>query len=289
MEPIPRTFRLRAPAYDIDATLSSGQAFRWRAAGSVWTGVIRDRWVQLRSVANAIEARTVAGAEDRSMLAAYLQTAVDQNVILATFPQDPVLAEAVRAAPGLRILRQDPWECLASFLLSSTKQIVQIRQIIETLCQRLGPPLLTPAGFPAAHGFPSAARVAEAGERLLRACRTGFRAPYLLATARAVAAGQFSLAALGLLPLPAARIRIQELPGVGPKIADCVLLFAYGRTEAFPIDVWIERVLRQGYFAGREVPRRALLDFAAAHFGVHAGHAQQFLFHWARLRAGRRA
>lgn len=280
-------FRLPARAYDLDATLSSGQAFRWRAIDGVWVGVIRDRWVQLRSVSDGIEARTAAGAADRPLLAEYLQTGIDQAGILATFPKDTVLARAVSIAPGLRILRQDPWECLASFLLSSTKQIVQIQRVIETLCRRLGPSLPTPAGWPVVYGFPSAVRVAEASERLLRDCRMGYRASSLQAAARAIAEDRFSLAELGLLPLNAARTRIQELPGVGPKIADCVLLFAYGQTEAFPIDVWIERVLREDYFAGRAVPRRVLVDFAAKHFGAHAGHAQQFLFHWARLRAGR--
>ena len=110
----------------------------------------------------------------------------------------------------------------------------------------------------------------------------GFRAPYLLAAAQRVAAGHLDLARLGARSLESARAELMQLPGVGPKIADCVLLFAYGFQSAFPLDVWVLRALRQLYFPGRRMKLTRLRRFAATHFGPYAGYAQQYLFHYIR-------
>jgi N-glycosylase/DNA lyase len=194
---------------------------------------------------------------------------------------------AVAACRGLRLLRQDPWECLASFILSSTKQIVQIRQIVALLCERYGEPLAVAPAYPPAFAFPCPARLARTTEAELRACKMGFRAPYLLATARLVANGQFDLARLQSMPIEIARAELMQLPGVGRKIADCVLLFAYGFQSAFPVDVWVLKALRQLYFPHRRVTPQRLHRFAAAHFGPRAGYAQQYLFHYMRTKTNR--
>jgi N-glycosylase/DNA lyase len=115
----------------------------------------------------------------------------------------------------------------------------------------------------------------------------GFRAPHLLAAARAVASGQFDLRHLRDLPLETARSELMKLPGVGPKIADCVLLFAYGFQSAFPMDVWVIKALRELYFPHRPVSLKQMRQFAAAHFGCHAGYAQQYLFHYMRTRSAK--
>jgi N-glycosylase/DNA lyase len=213
------------------------------------------------------------------------------------------------------VLRQDPWECLASFILSSTKQIVQIRQIVALLCKRFGEPIA--ANLVAAdvsrrtlplqevsadsrprlrfggsglnknhlsHSFPTAEQLAAATETELRACKMGFRAPHLLAVARQVAVGQFDLERLRHLPQAEAHEELMKLRGVGGKIADCVLLFAYGFDSAFPVDVWVERALRELYFPRRRVSAKRLQHFAATHFGPHAGYAQQYLFHYMRTK-----
>jgi N-glycosylase/DNA lyase len=181
-------------------------------------------------------------------------------------------------------LRQDPWECLASFILSSTKQIVQIRQIIAALCEQFGEPVGSPEGRAPQFAFPSARRIAGASEAELRACKMGFRAPYLLASARMVGAGEIDLSALARLGCNDARAELERLPGVGRKIADCVLLFAYGFQDAFPVDVWVMKALRQLYFPRRRVRLPRLHRFAASHFGPHAGYAQQYLFHYMRMK-----
>jgi len=238
------------------------------------------------------------------------------------------MRNAVAACHGLRVLRQDPWECLASFILSSTKQIVQIRQIVTLLCERFGEPII-PAQVgravpcpppdevgapiqqqsPGAHGssrhshataevtrptrlveeveiysFPTPQRLASVTEADLRSCKMGFRAPHLLAAARQIANGRFDLERLRHLPLAGARGELMKLRGVGGKIADCVLLFAYGFDGAFPVDVWVERALRELYFPRRRVSEKKLRQFAATHFGPHAGYAQQYLFHYMRTK-----
>jgi N-glycosylase/DNA lyase len=373
--------------YDLAATLTSGQAFRWTPREGGWEGVIGRRWVRLQDRGTVIVADTAAPVPDWKWLTDYLQTGLDLAPVLASFPDDEPMRAAVKACRGLRLLRQEPWECLASFILSSTKQIVQIRQIVALLCERFGEPAIrmpsreperrtpirqvplaedpaNPETHPArnvgqrppadseigapilrfrgcepvrkelavkAYSFPTPERLAQATEAELRACKMGFRAPYLLATARLVAEGKVDLnrlhpprckpdrrrgdetpcaignpilrsgategrlqshpslrsygghAAIGNAPsLAAARAELLALPGVGRKIADCVLLFAYGFPDAFPVDVWVKRALRQLYFPRRRVTDGRLRAFAETHFGPHAGYAQQYLFHYLR-------
>jgi N-glycosylase/DNA lyase len=271
--------------YDLTATLTSGQAFRWEARDQRWTGVIGNHWVRLHSGPGSLTAETAVPAPDWDWLTHYLQLDVDLAEVTRTFPDEEPMRAAVAASRGLRLLRQDPWECLASFILSSTKQIVQIRQIVALLCERYGEPLAVGPGCPPAFAFPCPARLARATEAELRACKMGFRAPYLLVTARMIASGQFDLARLQAMPIDTARAELMQLPGVGQKIADCVLLFAYGFQAAFPVDVWVMKALRQLYFPRRRVNRQRLQRFAATHFGPCAGYAQQYLFHYMRTKA----
>lgn len=280
-----RTFAIRD--YDLAATLTCGQVFRWQQQDRWWTGVIGARWVSLRPEPGSITAETAEPVTDWDWLAHYLQLHVDLGEVLRALPDDEPMRAAVAACRGLRLLRQDPWECLASFILSSTKQIVQIRQIITLLCERYGEPLAVMPGWPPAFTFPSPARLARASEAELRACKMGFRAPYLRATAEMIACGLFEPGRLQALPVEVARAELMKLPGVGRKIADCVLLFAYGSQSSFPVDVWVMKALRQLYYPRRRVTLRHLHQFAATHFGPRAGYAQQYLFHY--MRTGGRA
>jgi N-glycosylase/DNA lyase len=271
--------------YDLEATLASGQAFRWKFRQDAWTGVIGRHWVRLRQGGGLITARTAEPVGDWRWVSDYLQLDLDLSLVLATFPDEPPMREAVAACRGLRLLRQDPWECLACFILSSTKQIVQIQQIVAALCETFGEPLATMAEHGAVYSFPAAERLARATEAQLRGCKMGFRAPYLLAAARRVAVGELDLNRLQGLPVEAARSELMRVPGVGRKIADCVLLFAYGFQAAFPVDVWVLRALRQFYFPRRRPSPKRLRHFSETHFGRNAGYAQQYLFHYVRTAA----
>ena len=305
---------LRVENYDLAATLDSGQAFRWQKENDLWVGIVGKHRVRLAQTADGILATTAAPVENWDWLRHFLQTDIDLAAVLKTFPDDEPMRAAVAACPGLRLLKQDPWECLASFILSSTKQIVQIRQIIALLCERFGEPVpsnfglrwqsaaatalspamkssesgvalrLLPQSKIVQYSFPSPEKIAACTEAELRDCKMGFRAPSLLAAAREIAEGRFDLERIQQLPHAEARAELMELRGVGGKIADCVLLFAYGFDAAFPVDVWIERALQRLYFPRRRASEQRLRRFAATHFGPHAGYAQQYLFHYMRTK-----
>jgi N-glycosylase/DNA lyase len=272
--------------YDLAATLDSGQVFRWQRVENDWHGVIGKHFVRLTQTGKGIRAQAAAPVDDWNFLREFLQTEINLGTVLKTFPDDEPMREAVAACRGLRLLRQYPWECLASFILSSTKQIVQIRQIVALLCERFGERLapLSPDANHLFYSFPTPQRLAACSEAELRACKMGFRAPSLLAAARQIADGSFDLEKIRALDYPAARAELMKLRGVGGKIADCVLLFGYGFDSAFPVDVWIERALQELYFPRRRASEKRLLHFAATHFGSHAGYAQQYLFHYMRTK-----
>ena len=288
---------LRVRDYDLAATLDSGQVFRWQPVDNSWHGVVGRHPLQLTQKGNVIHAAALAPVKSWQFLRHFLQTETDLAAILRTFPDDEPMRRAVAACPGLRLLRQDPWECLASFILSSTKQIVQIRQIVALLCERFGELLTRPsatlspstgerdgAGGARRFSFPSPDKLAACNEADLRACKMGFRAPSLLNAARQIAGGSIDLEQIRTLDCAAARAELMTLRGVGGKIADCVLLFAYGFDSAFPVDVWIERALQELYFPRRRASAKRLRHFAATHFGPHAGYAQQYLFHYMRTK-----
>jgi N-glycosylase/DNA lyase len=295
-------FRVRD--YDLAATLNSGQVFRWQKQNESWVGVVGKNFARLTQTGGGIVAETSTGIDDLNWLHDFLQIGTDLDAVLKTFPNDEPMRAAVTSCRGLRLLRQDPWECLASFILSSTKQIVQIRQIVSLLCERFGEPIKppwsaglrpgeildensnTPGRRPARQSisFPSPQRIACLTETELRACKMGFRAPNLLAAAREIAEGRFDLERIRHFPHAEARAELMKLRGVGGKIADCVLLFAYGFDSAFPVDVWIERALQQLYFPRRRASGQRLRRFATTHFGPHAGYAQQYLFHYMRTK-----
>ena len=281
--------------YDLAATLDSGQAFRWQKQNDAWVGVIGKHRVRLTQTAGGIRAETAAPVENWNFLREFLQTEIALATVLKTFPDDEPMRAAVAACHGLRLLKQDPWECLASFILSSTKQIVQIRQIVLLLCEHFGESLKLNSVEPVAQSgsttgrtlqfsFPTPHRIAAATEAELRACKMGFRAPNLLATARVIAEGRFDLERVRQMPHAEARTELMKLRGVGGKIADCVLLFAYGFDSAFPVDVWVERALQRLYFPRRRASDKRLRRFAGMHFGPHAGYAQQYLFHYMRTK-----
>jgi N-glycosylase/DNA lyase len=240
--------------------------------------------VRLRQEAGQITAETAAPGGDWQWLRHYLQLDIRLEQVLGTFPEDEPMRNAVAQCRGLRLLRQDPWECLASFICSSSKQIVQIQQIIALLCRRYGSALPVLEGAEPAWSFPDAARLSSVSETELRECKLGFRAPYLAGTAARIAAGEVDLSQLARLPLAEAREALLALPGVGVKIADCVLLFAYGFAEAFPLDVWVMRALRRLYFPRRGAKIHRLRHFSQTHFGPQAGYAQQYLFHYMRTK-----
>jgi N-glycosylase/DNA lyase len=199
--------------------------------------------------------------------------------IEAALERDPVLARVLPSTRGIAILAQDPWEVLISFIISANNNIPKICQSIERLARSLGEPV-----GKGAYAFPGPERLAGAHPRTLAACLLGYRAPYVRAAARLVADGRVQLDALSQAPQADARERLLEIPGVGEKVADCVLLFGLRHTGAFPVDVWVQRAVERLYFRGRTRGLKEIRSFAEARFGPLAGFAQQHLFCYARGR-----
>lgn len=275
VSPSDSTILFPRSALNLAATLDSGQTFAWeRLTPHHWQGWVGQVWCEVWEEKNHYRCTgaglTTAAVHD------YFQLDFPLAAAVKSFPVDPALTRALAYAPGLRILRQPAWETLANFICSSVKQITQIKAIHQELRRRFGTGREHPL-------FPSPSVLTEAGEIALRECKLGFRARHLHRTATRIAESGEDLETWHSLTTVEIKERLLALPGVGEKIANCVLLFAYNRYEVFPIDVWVERVLKDLYFAKarRKTPER-LRAFAQDYFGPYRGYAQQYLFHWIR-------
>jgi len=285
--------KIRAPNFDLAMTLDSGQVFHWERYGNGFIGTIRDLPLHLENKGDLLKVRCGATPQPArrrralpGIVAHYFALDHPLTEICASFPDDPVMNAAREFCRGLRIIRQPKWECLATFICSSMKQVAHIRQISLALRRRFGD--RRKVGHHSVYIFPLANRIARATENDLRECALGYRAKNLLATARLVSSGECDLESWSALSDTNLREKLCSLPGVGAKIANCVMLFAYERLRAFPIDVWIERVLKQQYFPRKKkVTEPRLREFSETYFGEHGGYAQQYLFHHARMASRR--
>ncbi|MCI8623966.1 MAG: DNA-3-methyladenine glycosylase 2 family protein [Provencibacterium sp.] len=266
----------RSADFDPAQTLDCGQAFRFRpAADGWWEGVAGGRFCRIRreEAALAVECWCPGGCEP--FWEDYFDLCRDYGALKEELACDSVLQAATGYCPGIRLLRQDAWEALCTFILSQNNHIARIRRIVQTLCLLYGPsipaPELSEEDAAYSHGFPSPAAVAALDEEALSLLRAGFRAKYIHDAAVRVAAGEVDLLALRTLPVEKAREQLRTIYGVGPKVAECALLYGCGRAECFPQDVWINRALAQLYPQG----------FPEA-FTPVAGLAQQYLFHYCR-------
>src|SRR5947209_12651326 len=289
-----------APDFDLTMTLDSGQVFHWEKVDNGFVGVIGDRAVCVEQRGEMLRALLEGGAPatpgtrhaneagSQELAPPVMQLVTDYFAldhplaeICASFPDDPVMNAARDFCRGLRIIRQPKWECLATFICSSMKQVAHIRQISAALRKRFGDP--RKIDNLEIHTFPPAERIARASETELRECALGYRAKNLRATAQLVSSGECNLDGWSALPNGDLRKNLCELPGVGAKIANCVMFFAYERLRAFPIDVWMERVLKQQYFRrARKSSASRLPGLPEPYIRKHGSDAQQYLFHHAR-------
>lgn len=257
------------PGFDIALTADSGQCFRFEPlGGDVWQVIAGGRLLRLRDLGGGRFDFDCDGDSFDAFWRGYFDLERDYGAVARSVPADDAfLTAACRYAGGLRILRQEPFETLICFIISQRKSIPAIRRCVRALCDGFGRPL--EGGLRA---FPAPGALAEAGLEGLDACGLGYRSRYVLHTARLIAGGQVDLSALALLDDAALLERLMALPGVGVKVASCVMLFGYHRVDAFPRDVWIERVIDRQY-GGR---------FPLEHYAGHAGIIQQYMFCYAR-------
>ena len=299
-----------APAYasfcvdqplDLEASLLGGQAHRWmpapsgREGGKWYCGVLRGVLVLVRQEGSFVECwgSTTDSNALSSLLGSHLRLDDDLNAICVEISRDANVAAQVCRYPGLRVLRQEPWECLIAYICSANSSIETIHRNMERISGEFGQPLTLPHPNPQPgddpvirrHTFPRPVDLAEAGEAELRRLRLGFRAPYVHQAAVAVVESRLVLDRLVAAPYDEAKSQLMALKGIGDKIADCIALMSLEKMEAFPIDVWVRRALADWYFPGEKTPsNRALLGWAQQYFGRYAGYSNQYLFHGRRLR-----
>lgn len=260
---------------DLESTLFSGQCFSWYRAEGGYLACIEQAAAYLES-----ESRTLfwEGAADAAYWTRYFDMARDYQKVFLPFKDDPFIQKAYAQYSGMRILNQPVWETLCAFIISANNNIKRITTIMTRIREQLGT-TLSMQGH-AVFTFPDAAAIIRAGEHSLRELGLGYRAAYLYETARRVENG-FDTAALPRMGYEDALKALAGLPGVGEKVADCVLLFSCGYSRAFPVDVWVKRVMRALY--GASGSNAAIKAKGLACFGEDAGIVQQILFHGARM------
>lgn len=263
---------VRIPAaFDLAQTLDCGQAFRWRQKDNdpgVWCGEAHGRRLTLRKVGDELELDCTQEDMD-SVWRDYFDLDEDYARIRQELSGlSPVLAEAADFAPGIRILRQEPWEALCSFVLSQNNNISRIKGLVDNFCCMFGEPI---SGTDA-YAFPAPQAVASLSLEDLAPLRSGYRAPYILDAAQKVADGRIDLALVASEPAEFGREELRKIKGVGPKVAECALLYGFHKTECFPMDVWMKRAMAQ-----------LLPGMVPGDFGPNAGLAQQYIFHYSRM------
>ncbi len=260
-------FKIKAPeAFNLELTLDCGQAFRWEKdeAGNM-CGVVGDRLYKIRQENGKLRFNC-SEKEFDGVLREYLDFDRDYKTLCEGFASDESLKAAVTEFPGIRILRQQPWETLCSFIISQNNNIPRIKGIIKRLCENFGSEI--EEGF---YTFPSAELLAGCTVEDLSPLRSGFRAKYIIDAARKVTSGEVDFKKITESDIAFGREELIKIKGVGKKVAECTLLYGFGKYEAFPEDVWVKRIMAELYPDG-------MPECSKGYEGI----AQQYLFHWRR-------
>lgn len=292
--------------FSLDYTLGSGQVFRWENRGEWWYGVVSKVVLKLKQEGDSLRCVSSADAIGSEFVRSYFRLDEDLQSVLASVMKDEMMTAAVQRFYGLRLIRQTFWECLGSFVLATNSNIPRIKKMVGSVCSKFGERLEFEGQE--YHAFPEPEVLADATVAELKECGLGYRAPFIKRVAESVAQARIDGGELSLMDYESAHRALMNvllgeklLPGVGPKVADCVLLYSCGKNEAFPIDVWIARELAESYprlipktirrkFSPEKKARLTRAEYSTvsssvrAYFGQYAGYAQQYLFMMARDR-----
>lgn len=276
------TSSIKVRDFHLAHTMECGQFFRYKRQDDWFYIHSGDKFFKIRQEGNHLE---FSGA-DKGFIRYFFSLDVSLKKIMSALPQDRYTKKAFQLYYGLRLIRQSPWECLLSYLCSTASNIPKIQRCLDGMAQAFGQEVYLDEikGY----SLPSPQQIAVGARRavpLLKGLSLGFRSRYIYEVSRCVDIP--SLESLRALPCPEAKKRLMELPGVGPKVADCVLLFSLGFLEAFPVDRWIERAIRVFYFKGQNISPKGIQSFAMDYFGKYGGYAQQYLYHYSRTALGR--
>jgi N-glycosylase/DNA lyase len=278
-------------AFNLDFSLCCGQVFRWQKVDDWWYGIVGERVFKVRQRDAELEFDNVS----EEFLRPYFGLNDDLKQISNFIGKDDLIKSALSRFNGLRIIRQTPWECLISFICATYKSVAAIERMLQKLSTKFGEKRLFDGhDF---YTFPTVEQLAFASENSLRECGLGYRAKYVKATAKKVYEENFDLERLKKMPYLEARKLLLEFPGVGLKVADCVLLFSLEKLESFPVDVWVERAILNHYqnYLPDLLVKKLLLQgslsdgqyeklnaFGRSYFGQFAGYAQEYLYHYER-------
>ena len=286
--------------FNLALSLTMGQAFRWRPLDAGWfSGVLGENLLHIRQTDAGLEYRIGgpcgerdATDQDDELLLQYFREDDDVAAIYSSIGRDPKLATIMREFPGLRLLRQDPWECLVTYLCSANNNLPRIAYLVNAIADKFGTEVAL--GREQRCTFPTAEQLAKNPEQTwpkLKDLRLGLnRAPNLMTAAQIVCTGELDLHELRRQPYLEVRKRLLQCDGIGRKVADCIALFALDQTEAFPVDIWVWRAITEAFpewgfpeQAQPTIAQKAAVDQYARHeFGKYAGYANQYLFYWRR-------
>ena len=255
------------PCLKIETTLFCGQAFRWiKKDEGIFHGVVKGKIIDIEEKENKIIFRNVADKETENLIEEYFDLKRDYEKICETMCADESFKTAYNEYKGIRILKQDSWEALCSFIISQNNNIPRISGIIDRFCRAFGEKINGED-----YSFPSYEKLKGITAEDLAPLRAGFRAKYIADAIKKLNSGEISLEKIAQMPIEDARQELCKIKGVGAKVAECTLLYGFGRTEAFPVDVWVKRIMEEMYPDG--LPEI---------FKGNEGIAQQYLFHWRR-------
>jgi N-glycosylase/DNA lyase len=268
--------------FNIEQTLECGQCFNYDKINE-WEYVIiaRGKMLHIKQEEDTVYFMNVNKQEDTEFWIEYLDLNRDYfEINTFLLKQKGFLNDAVTKKYGLRILNQEFHESLLGFIISQNKAIPHIRKIVRIISERYGE-CVGELGGKSYYSFPGVDKLSRITVDEFRECKTGFRAPYLYDAVLHLKNGNLNDKELSTLPIEEARSRLLEIKGVGNKIADCVLLYGLNFREAFPVDVWIKRIMEEVYFK-KEVSIEQIQEFAEKKFGQYGGYAQQYLFYYGR-------
>lgn len=270
-----RTIIKNADNFEPEKVFDCGQCFRFdRKADGTYFGVAKNKYIEISKIQSDVILNYCTENDYNEIFRDYFDMDFDYALAGKELAFDDVILQATEFSKGIRILHQDKWETLCSFIISQNNNIPRIKGIISNLCKTYGEPVFTDNDGNMHYSFPTAEAVARAGEKGMAELRTGFRAKYIYDAASKVASGEIDLMLPCLMAYDEGARYLQNIKGVGLKVASCVLLFAYQKYDAFPVDVWVKRILDK-YYEGK---------VGAEYFGKYAGLAQQYLFYYERCK-----
>ena len=265
--------------FDLSETFDCGQCFRWEKQDDAYVGIAYGHPLKISQNGDTITLYGKSRDEWDKVWGSYFDIQRDYGKIKAALSRDTVMKNAISFGEGIRILNQEPFECLISFIISASNNIPRIKKIIDSLCTNFGEKV-TYCGMDF-YTFPTAEKLSSLDLSDLGVIKAGFRDKYILNAAKAVADGQIDLECLKSASFEYAKSELLKLSGVGNKVAECVLLFSLEKYGSFPVDVWIKRIMEHCYF-DQEQDKEVISAFAEEKFGELCGFAQQYLFYWAR-------